>query len=110
MVFSVPFFRELCFSQYSRLGLTEDYDKSRRREALVRKLNEFEYPTRHAVQRDDRMNSKSTTCDRDVGCRSNRRDFTATLVALLISACAPLPLRSGPSSDRGRWVLNERDR
>jgi hypothetical protein len=59
---------------------------------------------------DIRMNSKKNTCDRDEGCRSNRRDFNATLVALLISACAPLALGSGPSSDRGRWILNERDR
>lgn len=34
-----------------RLGLSEDYRMGRREEELARKLNEFEYPTRHAVQR-----------------------------------------------------------
>ena len=56
------------------------------------------------------MNSKKNTRDRDEGCRSTRRDFNARLTALLIIACAPLRLGSGSSSDRGRWILNERDR
>ncbi len=34
-----------------RLGLSEDFHMSRRQEELVRKLNEFGYPTRHGVQR-----------------------------------------------------------
>jgi hypothetical protein len=34
-----------------RLGLSEDYHMGRREEELVRKLNEFGYPTRHVVQR-----------------------------------------------------------
>ena len=34
-----------------RLRLSEDYQMSRRQEEVARKLNEFGYPTRHAVQR-----------------------------------------------------------
>ncbi len=34
-----------------RLGLSEDYHMGRRKEELVRKLNEFGYPARHVVQR-----------------------------------------------------------
>ncbi len=56
------------------------------------------------------MSTKKSTYDRDDGCRPNRRDFNATLFALLVCAFAPLRLGSGSSSDHGRWVLNERDR
>ena len=109
MVSSMPRFRELCFSQYSRLELTEDCDMSRRQEELVRKLTNWNIQLGTRSRGHFRMNSEKNTCDRDEGCRSTRRDFNATLVALLISASAPLPLGSGPSSDRGRWILNERD-
>jgi hypothetical protein len=56
------------------------------------------------------MNSKKNTCARDKGCRSTRRDFNTRLTALLIIACTPLRLGSGSNSNRGRWILNERDR
>jgi hypothetical protein len=56
------------------------------------------------------MKSKKHRCDRDEGCRSSRRDFNVTFAALLISACASLSLASMSSPDRGRWILNERDR
>ncbi|NNE20289.1 MAG: hypothetical protein HKN10_17605 [Myxococcales bacterium] len=56
------------------------------------------------------MSSENHKCDRDDGCRSSRRNFNVTFAALLISACAPLSLGAMPSPDRGRWILNERDR
>ena len=55
------------------------------------------------------MNTKNDTCDRDVACRSNRREFNVRLATLLMAVSA-LPLGSGSISDRGRWILNERDR
>jgi hypothetical protein len=76
----------------------------------VRQLYPLQHLTRNAVQGNVRMSTEKSAYDRDEGCRPNRRDFNATLVALLISACAPLSLGSGPSSNHGRWVLNERDR
>jgi hypothetical protein len=56
------------------------------------------------------MKSKKSTCDRDEGCRSTRRDFNVRLTALLIISCTPLRIGSDSSSNRGRWILNERDR
>jgi hypothetical protein len=47
--------------------------------------------------------------EESVGYFSTRREFNVTIAALLITACAALPLSWGSSSDRGRWILNERD-
>lgn len=55
------------------------------------------------------MNSSKNACERDDGYCSTRRDFNVMLGALLVAACASVPLSSGFSSDRGRWILNERD-
>jgi hypothetical protein len=55
------------------------------------------------------MNSKKNDRERDDGSCSTRRDFNLRLTALLIIACTPLRIGSGSSSNRGRWILNERD-
>jgi hypothetical protein len=47
--------------------------------------------------------------EESVGYFSTRREFNVTIAALLVASCAPLPLGSGSSSDRGGWILNERD-
>ena len=57
------------------------------------------------------MNGRKNGREQSRGAASTRREFNARLAKLLtIIACAPLPLRSWSSPDRGRWILNERDR
>lgn len=55
------------------------------------------------------MIGRENASERGDGCRSTRRDFNVKLAVLLLSACAPLSLGPGSSSDHGRWILNERD-
>ena len=56
------------------------------------------------------MKSKKNARELGKSSASTRREFNAGLAVLLgIIACAPLPRRSRPRLDRGRWILNERD-
>ena len=56
------------------------------------------------------MNSRKNDRKRDDGSRSTRRGFNVRLAALLAFACIPLRIGSRSDLNRGRWILNERDR
>jgi hypothetical protein len=55
------------------------------------------------------MNTMKNAREESVGYFSTRRQFNVTIAALLVASCTRLPVGSGSSSDRGRWILNEQD-
>ncbi len=56
------------------------------------------------------MGIRKNAREESAGYFSTRRNFNVTIAALLVAACARLPVGStSVDSDRGRWILNERD-